>query len=162
MDKRIIPAIITASAIIIAAVISRINCKPKPPESDDTITPEVSVEGSIIIPHNNDFVLRVFDAKGTIRGLPSNFSLWLVVEHSNLSWPKGPIKISKGSWAGRVYEGGSPPKGSFSLALYMVNSDGSQKITEWLESGRKSGYYPGFMEIKGGTLLDRIDLKLKE
>jgi hypothetical protein len=62
-----------------------------------------------------------------------------------------------------VYEGGSPPDGNFSLSLYMVDSKGNQKIMNWLRSGEKSGYYPGFLEIEGGQLLHKInDLRLRE
>ncbi len=124
--------------------------KELPPESPVQIQ---SVRGIILTPHDGNSVLRTFNAEGTIVGLPHNSYLWLAVEHSNLSWPKGPIKITGTSWSGRVYEGGSPPSGYFSLSLYMVDSNGHQKIINWLRSGEKSGYYPGFSEVVGGQLL---------
>lgn len=166
MMKYLLGSIIVAVATIIAAIITARGCHkpdlPLPPPPKPSPEFQASVRGIITTPEDDDSVLRVFDAKGTIVNLPVDFYLWLAVEHSNLSWPKGPIRITDTIWTGKVYEGGSPPDGHFSLSLYIVNYEGHQKIIKWVESGQKSGYYPGFVEIEGGKLLHSIDLKLKE
>lgn len=64
--------------------------KELPPESPVQIQ---SVRGTITTPLDGDPVLRTFEAKGNIEGLSSSFHLWLAIEHSNLYWPKGPIKM---------------------------------------------------------------------
>lgn len=137
--------------------------EPKQPPTIEPKQPTLDhIQGFITVPRDGAAVSRAFRAEGTIKGLPSNCHLWLAVEHSNLSWPKGPIRIAGTQWSGMVYEGGQPPDGHFDLSLYVVDSSGNQEIIRWSEDGAKSGYYPGFGEIPGGKHLYTISLKLQE
>jgi hypothetical protein len=107
-----------------------------------------------------DTVPRHFRVEGKMKKQPIEH-LWLAVEVGGLIWLKEPeIKIVGTRWVGQVYEGGSPPKGKFILALYEVNERGHRKIMEWLNSGHKVGHYPGLPAITGGRKVAAVDLRL--
>ena len=104
---------------------------------------------------------RHIRAEGTIQGVPADGRLWLVVEVEGLKWPKNPVTVSGNTWNGEAYEGGDPPGGAFTLALYSIDSRGAGQIERWLEEGRRTDDYPGIAEIQGARLLDKVELKLR-
>jgi hypothetical protein len=117
--------------------------------------------GRINSPKNGDRVPRLFRAEGTIDSLPAGQHLLLVVQVGGLMWPKGKVQVNHTSWISEVYEGGTPPNGDFTLALYLVRDKGYDEIAAWLERGRLTGDYPGLGHIKDGIKLHSIKLRLE-
>jgi hypothetical protein len=117
--------------------------------------------GRINYPKNGDRVPRLFRAEGTIDSLPAGQHLLLVVQIGGLMWPKGEVQVNHTSWTSEVYEGGTPPNGDFTLALYLVRDKGYDEIAAWLERGNLTGDYPGLGHIKDGIKLHSIKLRLE-
>ncbi len=118
-------------------------------------------KGRINYPRNRDSIPRLFRAEGTIDRLPAGQHLLLVVQVGGLMWPKGEVQVDHTSWASEVYEGGTPPNGNFTLALYQVSAEGYGEIAAWLEHGKSTGHYPGLGRIKDGVKLHSIKLRLE-
>jgi hypothetical protein len=118
-------------------------------------------KGRINYPKNRDLVPRLFQAEGSIDRLPAGQHLLLVVQVGGLMWPKGEVQVRNTSWTSEVYEGGSPPNGDFTLALYLVSDKGYDEIATWLEHGKLTGDYPGLEQIKDGVRLHSVRLRLE-
>jgi hypothetical protein len=117
--------------------------------------------GRINRPRNRSSVSRLFRAEGTIDSVPAGQHLLLVVQVGGLMWPKGKAQVINTSWASEVYEGGTPPNGNFTLSLYLVSARGYAEIAAWLERGKSTGDYPGLGQIRDGTKLHSISLRLE-
>jgi hypothetical protein len=118
-------------------------------------------QGRINYPKNRDLVPRLFRAEGTIDRVPAGQHLLLVVQVGGLMWPKGEVQVRNTSWTSEVYEGGSPPKGNFTLALYLVSDKGYDEIAAWLERGKLTGDYPGLARLQDGVRLHSVRLRLE-
>jgi hypothetical protein len=118
-------------------------------------------KGRINYSGNHDLVPRLFRAEGTIDHLPAGQHLLLVVQVGGLMWPKGEAQVRNTSWTAKVYEGGSPPNGVFTLSLYLVSDKGYDEIATCLERGKLTGDYPGLEQIKDGVRLHSVKLRLE-
>ena len=118
-------------------------------------------KGRINYPESRDLVPRLFRAEGTIDSLPAGQHLLLVVQVGGLMWPKGQAQVRNTSWTSKVYEGGSPPKGNFTLALYLVGDKGYDEIAAWLERGKLTGDYPGLAHLRDSVRLHSVRLRLE-
>jgi hypothetical protein len=87
--------------------------------------------------------------------------LFLVVQVGGLTWPKSEVQVNDTTWTSQVHEGGAPPNGRFTLALYLVSDKGYNEITAWLEHGKLTGDYPGLGRVKGGVRLHSVGLRLE-
>jgi hypothetical protein len=117
--------------------------------------------GRITRPSQHSSVPRLFQAQGSIEGLPPGRFLFLVVIVEGLLWPKSDVRLDGASWTAEVHEEGSPPGGNFSLSLYSVGRIGHDEIRAWLDRGQSTGHYPGLRQIKDGARLHTIKLKLQ-
>ena len=118
-------------------------------------------QGRITYPRNRGSVPRLFRAEGTIDDTPAGQHLVVAVEVAGLIWPKALVPADSGSWTCQVHEGGNPPSGRFALSLWLTGSQGYDEITAWLETGTRTGHYPGLWQIKVGVKLHSITLRLE-
>lgn len=119
--------------------------------------------GRIRLPADGSSVGPLIAAEGDLVSLPESAWLWLVVEIGNLKWPKEPgINISGNRWFGDALEGGTPPDGRFTLALYVTGKVGHEQIKKWITHGHRSGIYPGLLNIKDAKRLDSVNLYLRQ
>ncbi len=118
--------------------------------------------GGFEIP-NRTYVGRRIECRGWIKDYGRNQHFWLVVKIDDLFWPKeGEVKVKEGKWTKIVYEGGRPPNGKFTIALYAVNEYGHNTILKWIDETRKTGNYYGLSDVDGILCIASLDLVLNE
>jgi hypothetical protein len=125
--------------------------------------PRQAPKGSIEKPTNMSKVSRHFKVSGTISGPIRH--LWLVERIGEQHWPKEPeLSPSKGRWQGEVFEGGQPPEGTFEILLMDVSADTAKRFMEWLQTGHRTGSYPGIpvSELGTPTIVDTKTYKLAD
>ena len=106
------------------------------------------LKGRIEAPPDKSRVSRHFNVSGTISGGPIRH-LWLIERIANQHWPKEPeLSPANGSWQGEVNEGGNPPNGTFEILLVDVSAETAKKFQNWLQTGHRTGSYPG-IPVKG-------------
>lgn len=157
MDSELIAALISAVAVISAALISIFrdqirNWKGSPGKLDQIAS------GTIDEPRSGSHVKRTFDCSGKIHGYRRGESLWLAVEKSGRFWPKEGRVIphaKTGKWTATVFEDGRQEQ--FDLSLYVVTRSADAQIEEWLETGRNTDSYPGLLSTKGMRRLARVE-----
>lgn len=126
-------------------------------------SPRQTPKGRIEKPINNSKVARHFEVVGTVSGTIRH--LWLVERIGDQHWPKEPeLRSTNGRWRGAVFEGGRPPEGKFELLLVDVSEDTARKFQEWLQTGHRTGSYPGIAvsELGAVSILDTKVYKLNE
>jgi hypothetical protein len=104
-------------------------------------------KGTIDDPTPGQVVRPTFECSGTVSGMDSALSLWLVVEAGGLVWPKeGKILVDRdGRWSATVFEDGAVSE--FAVALYLVDSPVDRAISEWLRHGQETGTYAELKSI---------------
>ena len=120
-------------------------------------------KGQIEIPVAGSEVSRHFEVFGTLSGTCRH--LWLVERIGGRYWPKEPeLKPKGGKWNGEVFEGGRPPEGIFELLLVDVSGKTSRNFQTWLETGHRTGRYPGLTvdDLGDKTILDSKTYRLTE
>lgn len=151
---------------ILAAVVAgmfdlRARNMPEPPPP----VPPTQSTGVIQQPKSGETVERIFIVMGSLRDMSQGYHVWLGFQIDTLIWPKEPeIPATDRRFSVKILEGGNPPEGSFSLTLFQVSPEGQKRIAHWLDTGRKTGHWPGLdrSEIDGFSQLDRADnLKLR-
>lgn len=154
MDSTIGAAIIGSGGAIIAAFIPflwRMRKTSARNEAYDKVT------GSITAPQPEQTVGRTFQCSGTATGMQPGLSLWLAVEAGGLVWPKeskvDPDKDNK--WSVTVFEDGSNE--TFSVALFVMDTEVDKRLRKWLEKGRCNGTYSECKGIPGARRLARVD-----
>ena len=120
-------------------------------------------EGRITSPQNGDQVEGVYEARGTIKDLPADNTLWLAVRKGKNFWPKDKALVVGGSsWAAQVDESGTRPGGSYSLVLLSVDQKGQAGILDWFRVHEVDQVWSAFVgEIPGATVLDMVDVTRK-
>jgi len=120
------------------------------------------VEGSINSPSDGDKVAGVYEAKGSVRNLPSGHKLWVVVRKGKNFWPKDEAFIVGGKkWNANVDESATKPGRPYSLVLFSVGPSGQTQIADWRRIGEETYSWPAMKGIKDSKALDMIDLRRK-
>lgn len=122
-----------------------------------------AASGNIEEPTPRSIVGRTIVCRGFAYGVRPGQHLWLMVEIGKLFWPKeGSIQPEiDGRWESAIFEDGSPNQ--FAIGLFVVTSEAHKRVNEWLEAGRLTGKYRGFLGLPGSQRLARVDgLQLKE
>ncbi|MDA8079978.1 MAG: hypothetical protein M0Z79_13715 [Nitrospiraceae bacterium] len=106
------------------------------------------LRGHIKEPVDKSRVSRHFNVSGTITGGPIQH-LWLIERIGNQHWPKEPeLRPANGRWQGEVFEGGNPLNGAFEILLVDVSAETARKFREWVQTGHRTGSYPG-IQVRG-------------
>lgn len=123
------------------------------------------VRGQINHPHTGERVPRALQCSGALHKDSSAVDMvfWLAVETDGLIWPKGPsiLPDENGQWSATIRESGSPD--SFAVSLWAVTPKGSQRIQNWLETGRRTDDFPGMSTLPEAWRIAQVSgLKLAE
>jgi len=118
--------------------------------------PSFEVKGEIIKPSANQVARGEILCTGRAENVRPDIHLWLVVEVGGLLWPKeDEIFVDEnGEWSATIYEDGTPDE--FSIELFAMNSKADIYVRKWLESGRRTGDYPGLSWIPGSRRIARV------
>lgn len=124
------------------------------------------MEGTITSPEEGNEISRSLQCTGTLQGLETSTSVWLVIMEQNtdenwLLWPKEQIVAidAQGHWQQTIFEDG--PGKKVALGLWAVPAETQQEIQIWQAQGAKTGHYPPLPVIKG-QLLDQVaDLTIR-
>ncbi|MHB9074222.1 MAG: hypothetical protein ACYC6G_11935 [Desulfobaccales bacterium] len=124
---------------------------------------DLNLRARIESPLSGDQVKRHFSVQGTVTAGRTR-NLWLIERVGQQHWPKEPkLIVREGRWEGEVFEGGRPPAGRLEILLVDVPDNLSQKFEEWLQTGHRTGHYPGIpsRDLRDMTLLDSKEYYLK-
>jgi hypothetical protein len=115
------------------------------------------VAGSFTEPRPNDVVGRTIRCSGVVTGLQPGLSLWLAVEAGDFLWPKEGkvLPDSTNRWSVPVFQDGMIDE--FAVSLYVTDADADRRISDWLETGRRTGRYTELRGIPGARRLARVD-----
>ena len=161
-------AAIGAVGVVLAAIATGVfsgdgNGGPAPPapvqptKTEETPSQRAEPEGAITAPSRGANVPAEFTVEGRLAGIPRGRHVWLATQVNNLLFPKPPaLSAQDREFLRDVAEGGSPPRGRFSLVLLMVNNAGNQQIEDWVERGDATGDFPGLEKISGSVRLDIV------
>ncbi len=129
------------------------------PEPPAPVRPSQS-KAVIQQPKSSETVGRTFVVSGDLGEMPEGYHVWLGIEIGALLWPKEPeIPIGDRHFSVKIVEGGNPPGGRFSLTLFQVSSEGQKRIADWVDTGRRTGDWPGLdpRDLNGFSQLDHAD-----
>src|SRR5574341_433263 len=99
---------------------------------------------------------------GTISdGLPQGQYMWVVINPQKapgLWWPQGGrITLSKGRWDVQAWLGIEQDIGTeFDIAVILVNEKDNQYYNNYLETGQRTGSFPGIPLPPSAKIMDRI------
>ena len=95
------------------------------PEKPSEIRPE-QAHAELLSPKAGQVVGHSFVVEGTHGNIPKGYHVWLATEIGGLLWPKEPeVRVADRRWSFKIVEGGSPPRGSFTLVLFQVSAEGN-------------------------------------
>lgn len=115
------------------------------------------VKGEINEPKPNQDVENTISCSGRVEGMDSECHLWLAVEADGYIWPKEREIFAEddGSWKVPVYEQGKTA--TFSLSLFVADSQANKRIRAWVDEGDATGNYIKMRRLPGTRRIDSIN-----
>ncbi len=117
-------------------------------------------QGVIELPNSGDEVSNQFAVQGTLRWIPSNSHVWIMLRQGNQYWPKVEIYPDKEKWFSPVFA--SNESGDLQIIIAMIDSVDHDLVTNWFKVGSMTSSYSALPKPKSTTLLDSVKVRIRQ